>query len=298
MLTLDYLNTKYFFSGTTYFDKNRIDFGRVSLSDRYQGEGQMIGHIILDRLRAKELDLNLIFQNIEVLNTVKNQNKLYYGTAFGTGDAHFFGPISEMIIDLNVKTDANTRIKIPLESQSEFELKDYIIFNNPQDISTLSNVKIEALTATNGIQLNMNLEVTDQAYAELIFNDQTGDIIRGKGEGNLLVKISSLGEFELLGQVEIKEGAYNWTSDFLNKEFQIIPGGIVSFSGDPYKGVIAIEASYRQLADPNSWTGQKNETSKKGAVLVILALDGLIDNLNLNFKLALDNSDLTSNSNT
>ena len=144
-------------------------------------------------------------------------------------------------------------------------------------INSSSDV-VKPKNSNRGFQVNMNLEITRDAYGELIFNEQTGDIIRGRGQGNLQLSVNSDGLFEVLGQFEVQEGAYNWTSNILNKEFKIQPGGTVSFFGDPYQGVMSLEANYRQLVDLSSWAGQSNNFGKKSPILVALKLNGPVVN--------------------
>ena len=166
-----------------------------------------------------------------------------------------------------------------------FESQDYINFVNQTDTTTLSIDLGDPKKVNKGFQVNMNLEITRDAYGELIFNEQTGDIIRGKGQGNLQLSVNSDGLFEVLGQFEILDGAYNWTSNVLNKEFEIQPGGMVSFFGDPYQGIMSLEANYRQLVDLSSWAGQSQSFGKKSPILVVLKLNGPVVNPEIDFEL-------------
>ena len=251
--TVDYLNTEYKFSGTTQFDQNIIYFDQIEIFDRFGSQGFVKGQVTHENMKGKTLDVKIDFLNLELLNTSSNQNPLYYGNAFGSGDVRISGPFNNLIFDANIQTDEKTRLKIPIEDQMNFEKQDYIVFVKQSNTITSSSDVVKPKNSNRGFQVNMNLEITRDTYGELIFNEQTGDIIRGKGQGNLQLSVNSDGQFEVFGQFEVLEGAYNWTSNVLNKEFKIQPGGMVSFFGDPYQGIMSLEANYRQLVDLSSW---------------------------------------------
>ena len=75
--TVDYLNTNYKFSGATIFDQNIIYFDQIEVFDRYGSEGFVTGQLIHENIKVKALDVKVDFQNLELLNTSRNQNTLY-----------------------------------------------------------------------------------------------------------------------------------------------------------------------------------------------------------------------------
>ena len=296
--TVDYLNTDYKFSGITQFDQNIIYFDQIEIFDRFGSQGFITGQVTHENMKGKTIDAKVDFLNLELLNTSGNQNTLYYGNAFGSGDVSINGPFNNLIFDVNIQTDEKTHLKIPIEDQMNFEKQDYIVFVQQSNAINSSSDVVKQKNSNRGFQVNMNLEITRDAYGELIFNEQTGDIIRGRGQGNLQLSVNSDGLFEVLGQFEVQEGAYNWTSNILNKEFKIQPGGTVSFFGDPYQGVMSLEANYRQLVDLSSWAGQSNNFGKKSPILVALKLNGPVVNPRIDFELKFEENSTISNSDT
>src|SRR5690606_38564425 len=99
------------------------------------------------------------------------------------------------------------------------------------------------------ITFDLNLDVTPDAYCEIIFDLKSGDIIRGRGTGDLKLALDTKGEFNMFGGFEFTEGWYNLTLyDIINKEFEIQRGSRISWVGDPYQGILDINASYNQQA--------------------------------------------------
>ena len=144
-----------------------------------------------------------------------------------------------------------------------------------------------------GITFDLNLDVTPDAYCEIIIDQKAGDIIRGRGTGDLKLQIDTKGEFSMLGMVEFTEGWYNFTLyDIINKEFEIHKGSRITWLGDPYEAVVDIRASYNQLASLlpiiSNTEIQKNPTPaarRKYPVQVLMKMDGQMLAPNINFEI-------------
>jgi hypothetical protein len=95
----------------------------------------------------------------------------------------------------------------------------------------------------------MDLDITPDAYMEIIFDLTAGDIIRGRGTGKINLQIDTNGDFLMFGDYEIDEGGYNFTMyNIINKEFDILPNSHILWTGDPYAATLDIQATYRQMA--------------------------------------------------
>jgi hypothetical protein len=287
-VTIDYLNTRYKFSGEANFRNRVIKLERVDLVDRFGNKGVLKGTVAHQNFKNFELNIDIDHTNYEFLNTTINENSLYYGNAYSTGKVSITGPVENVLISADITTAPNTRIYIPLTEFDNFGEEDYITFLNPSD--TLQRIdSLVASTTIKGLNIDFDINITPEAYVELIFDPRTGDIIRGRGRGNLQMTIDADGNFQLFGGLEVSEGAYNFTTSIINKEFQITPGGTLTWYGDPYNGNMNIEATYRQLADPNDWLNvQDGQTSQKAPALVVLEMEGPMTSPNIDFRIELD----------
>jgi len=152
-----------------------------------------------------------------------------------------------------------------------------------------------------GVSLDLNIDITPDAYAEIIFDIKAGDIIRGRGNGDIKLQLDTKGEFNMFGVFEFTEGAYNFTLyDIINKEFSVRPGGRISWYGDPYQGQMNITASYRQLAsfapivpDQSVSVISSPGLKRKYPAEVLLKLDGPMLSPQINFDI--DAKDLPTN---
>jgi hypothetical protein len=283
--TLDYLNTHYRLDGQVEFAKNYLDFREFSLSDSYNNKGTISGRITHNGFRELEYNFTGNMNKFLVLNTTAKNNSLYYGTAFATGDLRIFGREKVLNITANAISEKGTRFFIPLEGSSEVVQEDFINFLSVHDTLELNDRQDSKKVDLSGINLNFDFEITPDAYCEIIFDLTAGDIIRGRGNGKLNLQIDTKGDFNMFGDYEITEGAYNFTLyNIINKEFVIEPGSNISWIGDPYEAILDIQANYEQLTslipilDPNSTGGDdirnNPDLSRKYPAKVLLDIQG------------------------
>jgi hypothetical protein len=210
-----------------------------------------------------------------VLNTVNERGSRYYGTAIVSGDLHFDGPLGNFKVKASAISEKGTRIFIPINENSDVEEKDYINFVSFNDtlqigVDELAVKRIKA----GGINLDFDLELTPDAYMEIVFDLQAGDIIRGRGSGHINLLIDTQGDFNMFGEYIIQEGGYNFTLyNIINKEFNILPTSKISWYGDPYEGILDIQATYEQTADISPLFANQPESLVRGRYPAIVQLD-------------------------
>ncbi|WP_201986854.1 translocation/assembly module TamB domain-containing protein [Hymenobacter rubidus] len=252
-LTFGYLGTTYTFADRVSFTNTSIEFRNVKLRDVLGNTGTVDGVVRHHGFKDMSLDIAATFRKMQVLNTTRKDNELYFGTAYATGTARVTGPTDDLDITVRASSEAGTRVSLPLDNAAKAEKAGYIKFvnNNPVGDTVITKkakaVAVQDKVDLSGIKLNMNLTITPEAYVEILLDESTGDVIRGSAAGQLRMAIDTRGEFNMYGQVEIVRGAYNFTlQGLINKEFVVRPGGIVSWNGDPLAGEMNLTATYTQ----------------------------------------------------
>ena len=279
---IGYLNTDYTFDGRFYMEKNKIGFSNMNLSDARNNIGYLDGFISHTNFKDFFMDLSGSIDNFMVLNTTAKDNTLFYGTGIASGDIRFYGPVQNMVITANATTERGTKIFIPLGSTGTIEKEDFINFVDLED-STGQVELLDSKVDLRGLNLDFDLNITPDAYCEIIFDIKAGDIIRGRGNGDLTLQIDTKGDFNMFGDYVIQEGGYNFTLyNIINKEFEILPDSKISWYGDPYEGVLDIAASYNQVASflpllesmDNADYSSTPELRRNYPVQVLLDIDG------------------------
>ncbi|MCK5705461.1 MAG: translocation/assembly module TamB domain-containing protein, partial [Cyclobacteriaceae bacterium] len=294
--TLDYLNTHYQLDGQVVFSTDSINFKEFILTDNYNNKGNIYGTITHNGFKELEFDFYGDMEKFLVLNTTSKNNALYYGTAFVTGDLRIFGKEKVFNISANAVSEKGTKFYIPLEGASEVVKEDFINFISMNDTVNLNPRKGGKKMDISGINLNLELDITPDAYCEIIFDLTAGDIIRGRGNGKLDLQIDTKGEFYMFGDYEITEGGYNFTLyNIINKEFEIEPNSKISWIGDPYEAILDIRANYKQLASLTPIMNLEEdvvranpELSRKYPAKVLLDINGNLMYPEIEFDIAIE----------
>ena len=295
--TIDYFKTHYNLAGEVVLNNNYMDFQDFVLNDSYGNEGSLQGRITHNGFKELEYDFEGRVNKLLMLNTTAKDNDSYYGTAFATGDYRIFGKEKIFNISANGVSEKGTKFYIPLEGSSEVVREDFINFISINDTARLKENQLERNKINlSGINLNLDLDLTPDAYCEIIFDLTAGDIIRGRGNGKLNLQIDTKGDFNMFGDYEIDEGGYNFTLyNIINKEFEIEPGSKISWIGDPYEAILDIRANYRQLASltPILRVNEEDiranpELNRKYPAKVLLDIKGNLSYPEIDFDISVD----------
>lgn len=202
------------------------------------------GTIFHEWFKNFNFDVGLDANDFLAMNTSVNDNNLYYGKAFVSGLVNIGGYGNKLSIDLDVKTEKGTVISIPLSNSDEISENDFIEFVRNDTVKEVE----EEIDLSNFI-MNFDLEATPDAEVRLVFDEQIGDVMKAKGEGNLEFRINQQGDFNIYGDYKVKDGDYLFTlQNIINKRFDLEEGGVIKWNGDPYDAQLNLTAVYRLRA--------------------------------------------------
>jgi hypothetical protein len=302
--TFGYLGTTYTFADRITFTNTGILLPGIKLRDAQGNVGTVDGTISHQGFQNMSLNLRASFRKFQVLNTTRRDNDLYFGAAYATGTATVRGPVDDLVVDVRATSEVGTRLALPLDNAAKAQQATYIKFVNrnlSDSVKRRQAITAATLAAQNkvdlsGIQLNMNLTVTPDAYLEILLDEATGDVIRGAATGQLRLNIDTRGDFNMYGQVEIVRGAYNFTlQGLVNKEFVVRPGGVITWNGDPLDGQMNVTATYTQRTSLAPILQSTGSSSSGAAVVPVTAVMNLTGPLLLPvIKLALEFEDAPS----
>jgi hypothetical protein len=241
---VNYLNTVYHFDDFIYLEHDQIGMKQLKLLDENGNRAIVNGGVYHDSFRSYIMQLHLNFTKFKVLGTTISDEALYFGNAYGTGTLDILGATDNLQIDIKAKTERGTKIYLALDGYAGVEEKEFIKFTDFKKDSIAIDKKQKVNLS--GLKMNFNLELTPDAYGEIIFDKQSGDIISGNTQGKLNMLIDTKGDFTMFGDVEFVKGSYTFTFlNVVNKEFDIKAGSRVSWTGDPFGGQMDVEAIYK-----------------------------------------------------
>lgn len=240
-MVINYLKTPYRLSDEINVSNNRIFLTGLKIYDPKDNVATIDGVVDLNKLSDPDIDVTAEAKNFMVLNTTIKDNSIYYGTAYASGNFEFKGLTSAMNINIRAKSEENTVINIPFNNASTISDSDFIYFIDKDSTKTKNKQKKRDF---DGLTMNMDLLITPNAEINLF--SSMGEL-SGKGNSNLNMRISSLGDFEMFGDFIINSGKFNFTAqDYINKIFDLKEGGTIRWAGNPAEANININAIYQQ----------------------------------------------------
>ncbi len=243
-VTVNYLKTAYTVNHQLSISNSIINLDNMLLKDINGGEAIAIGKVDLNKLANPTIEAVVNANNFMVLNTTFKDNHQYYGVAYGTGRFSFSGPTDNMNIDVKARTEAGTIFNIPLNTSTVAGDYDFIKFVNHNDTSK----SVNKIRAFNGITLNFDLSVDEKTTLKI--NTDYGKLEGNGVAHNLLLKISSLGDFNMAGSFVISSGKFEFIAkDVISKNFQVTPGGTIIWTGNPTNAEINMKAVYDLRTD-------------------------------------------------
>jgi hypothetical protein len=291
-VTVDYLKTAYTVTHKLNVNNSVISIDNMVLKDFKGGTGTANGKVDLNKISNPTIDIKLEAKNLLALNTTFKDNHLYYGTAYGSGNFNFSGPVDNMKIDITASTEAGTIFNIPLNTSSTAADYDFIKFVDHNDTTRKVVTKVNAF---NGVTLNFDLTVDEKTVVRI---STDYGVLEGTGQAkNLKLNINSLGDFEMFGDFLITSGKFEFTAkDFISKNFVVSQGGTIRWTGNPSNAEINLKALYEVRTDIAPLYNAAGLTSPYGAKQVLVQAELLITksliqpNIDFNFNFPVDPS--------
>lgn len=276
-LTFPYLNVDFNLKGNTsvVLDKQQFKLNNILLEDtKHQTQGTLSGYIAHQNFKDWFLDLKINTKNLLILDTQEDEEVQYYGTGFLDGDAKISGLTSNLFIRVNGKTNKGTKFVIPLSDVKTIDNYKLIRFKTGKPEEDNKNKSVKDVK---GLELEINLDVTKDAVAQVVIDKVSGSELKGSGEGNLRIDINTLGKFNMFGNFKIDNGLYNFKYAGISKPFIVQKGGTISWDGDPYKAELDLIAIYKTKANPAQLLDNINSNRKIPIDLYTKITGGLFD---------------------
>ncbi len=298
-LAIPYLNVGYDFAEASIINlKNQsFIFEKALMRDvDYQSQAYLNGSISHNNFSNWSLDLTIDSDRFLVLNTIEQDESLYYGTAFIDGDIDISGPTDQLFIEANVGTSEGTVFKIPLNDSEILSESSYVSFLSPDQKTTKTTARDFELDDVKGLEMEFNMDINDNAEIEIVIDKQTGSSIIGRGNGSMLAQINTKGKFQMFGDFIVLSGIYNFSfGRIIQKKFKVVKDGTLAWDGSPLNADINIKALYEGI-NVNPSTLLDNPINQSIPTEVEVHLTGKLENPDLNFDIRFPSVNSTLNS--
>ena len=234
---------------------SRMTARDVPVFDRDGNRGRFDLELDLNKFNDIADNVRVRPEGMLVLDTQSDDNELFYGRIFATGDARITGRKGETDMRITATTDDNSLFYMPLSDNSNLANTEFVTFVAPPDPDSLDVVaqrrrRFEELRArkegtSNRMRIELTLNVQPNVEAEILV---AGSPIKTRGEGllNLVIDPSANNPFELFGDYRIREGSYDFSlQNLLSKKFVLQNGSTIQWTGAPTDARLDIEAVYK-----------------------------------------------------
>lgn len=295
-LTVKYTQVKYKFDNETIiFNPDEIDLGNLQLRDTLGNTGTASGkikHSFFQDFGFEQLRFRTDNDRMLLLNTTRRDNSQFYGKVLGRATMTLDGPVTNMKMDIDgapSDTDSSHIYLLTGTNSRESGTIDYIDFiqYGTKMEDAFANKKESNLSIKIGVTANPACKV------DLILDEETGDAIKGQGEGKIDISLGTREPLKIYGSYNISKGQYTFNfQTLLKKFFNIRQGGSVVFNGDPLEARINLEAEY--LAEKVDVSSLNPSYIQREDVTIVARLSGTLKKpeIKFDFKFA-DNSALS-----
>lgn len=281
-LTIPYLGVDYAFDANSIIDLTQRQFllRNIPITDtKYKTKGILSGNIRHVNLTDWKLDIELKSDYLNVLDTQDTDDTPYYGNAFIAGSATITGPTKSLLINVQAASRKGTFIKIPVSNTQSLGDNSFIRFITKEEKYNLETGLVNTSKNYNGLELNFELDINEDAEIEVILDKETGHLMKGKGFGTLSMQINTLGKFNMFGDFSINEGIYNFKyRGLISKQFKVKKYGSIVWDGDPMRARLNIEAVYDNIRANPALLLDNPTVNQKVQVEVVIGITGLLNN--------------------
>tara|TARA_R110000850_G_scaffold80862_1_gene173488 strand:- start:27106 stop:32157 length:5052 start_codon:yes stop_codon:yes gene_type:complete len=271
---------------TLRIDNEGLYLDQFQIEDENGNDFVVDGSILTETFTNPEFDLQFNAQNFRLLNSTRDDNDLFYGTAVVDIEATLTGTLNLPKLDAKLNVGEETDVTyIMQESELAIEEREgVVIFVNREDPDNILTQTREESYAVTGFDVNALISINEDAIFNVVIDEQTEDNFQIGGEGDLTFTINPNGRTTLSGRYTLNKGHFEINLyDLVKRRFEIAQGSTVTWAGDPLDAILDIRAIYRvetaasSLMAPASGSfdaGMNNRFRQQLPFLVYLNIDG------------------------
>lgn len=248
--TVALTNVRYLLSDKDLvFKPNGLDLSGLTIADPQGNQLTINGMLKTSNWKDIQYDLFVSSKKWLVLNTRKSQNPLYFGRVIATANGTVKGPLAEPIVTLSVKpVEGSTFNYIYDPAQEQGTVDGVVRFVRPVG---QQKPRQKVVSKQYPLQLNLNLEIDENLFLNVVTDPGTGDFFEGTLEGRIAIEIYPDGNINLAGRCEVKKGSYRYSyQNVVKRRFEVAPGSYLAWSGDPFNPDLQITARYVVRTSP------------------------------------------------
>lgn len=264
-VTVPQIGITLYMSDSIFLDSTTISFPDIAVHDQFGNQGTFDGVLHHEQFLDINYDLRATANNMMVMNLPADQQSFFYGQVFGTGDVHIYGDEMDCQIDVNARTNANTKFYLNINSASQASNSNFINFVQPDTTSHYllgllqsNRTNVPAAKPESRMRLSLQGEVTPDAEINIKLGGEDG--IKGQGEGNLKLVYEYPSEnVQMQGAYTLQSGKFDFSlGNIVRRNFTIKEGSQITWDGDPLAPMVNISGYYHTTASLRDLFGSES----------------------------------------
>lgn len=304
MLKVAFTQVPYRVSGPFHLSDEGLFFDGISMTDRYDGKGTVTGGIRFNHLKDIRMDTRIKVSRMEAVDLGADDNPIFYGNLFATGDVSIKGPFNSLLLDVDVRTDKSGRIHIPIDNAANDKDSHLLTFKeafkevyiDPYDVM-MNRLVTQAQEGNDfGIKIRVDANQGTEAFIEI--DRSAGNVLNGRGQGILdIVARPGRDLFTINGDYTIHSGNFHFNAmDIAQRDFTISEGSSIRFGGDVMDSDLNISGMYSTKASIATLISDTSSVSTRRTVNCGIGVSGKMKEPRLSFSIDVPDLDPTTKS--
>jgi hypothetical protein len=247
--------------------ENGFVFDNFTIRDSSNNTLNIDGNVLTSNFINYNFNLDVTARNFMVMNSTKQQNKLYYGKLNISTNLHIAGTETKPSVDgsLTVNDGTNLSIVVPQEDPGLVQregIVEFVDMDNPESDSLF--LASDSLNNANvlGMDITANIEIKKEAILNVIIDPANGDFLNVRGEAVISAGVDPSGKITMVGNYSLEEGSYQISYNFIQRKFDIVKGSTITWTGEPTTAQLNVQAVYIANTAPIDLVEQQVEASK------------------------------------
>lgn len=222
-----------------------------TLYDKDGHHGVLYGVLHHQHLTQMSYDCTIEAHNLLAYDTHEFGNNTFYGTAYATGRCDIKGKPGNVDINIDARPNLGTQIVYNVASPTTITDQNFIHWSDrgQKSLPTVQDKPQEDTDEEPDIPSDMHINflvnMTPEATIKLLMDKATDDHIILHGSGGIRATYYNKGGFDMYGNYLVDNGMYKLTiQNAIKRDFTFMPGGTISFGGDPYHAALNLKAQY------------------------------------------------------
>lgn len=274
--TATYVNSYFRMPNETIsFTNQGVNFNNFTVIDSLNRRATINGGVLTTDYTNFKFNMDIKTDNFRALNSTSADNEMIYGTVFLTSDIKVRGDMNQPDVNMSVKVEKGTKFffAMPTADPSVIDQEGIVQYIDA-DVAPYNGQKALKADSVNkapvkGINLTANIDVDPEAELNVVIDPQNGDALKVRGTADLTATMDPSGKISMTGRYEINDGIFGISVSALGrKEFKLVKGGTIVWTGDPMSANVNLSALYEVNAAPIDLLNREDDATLKTKIPV------------------------------